>query len=78
MNFIIHNQIDDKEVKTVLRNDEYGGDDDGSWVALAPAPAAPACLAGSPLPQGSVFSCPPSSPPQQGSSHSGSLNIRFS
>ena len=56
MNFIIHNQIDDKEVKTVLRNDEYGGDDDGSWVALAPAPAVAACLAGTPPLQGSVFS----------------------
>ena len=36
MNIIIHYQIDDEEVKSVLRNDEYGGDDDWSWVALAP------------------------------------------
>ena len=39
VNFIIHYEIDDEEVKTVLRADEYGGDEDMSWVLLAEAVA---------------------------------------
>jgi hypothetical protein len=35
VNFIIHYEIDDEEAKTVLRADEYGGDEDMSWVLLA-------------------------------------------
>ena len=39
VNFIIHYEIDDEEVKMVLRADEYGGDEDMLWVLLAEAVA---------------------------------------
>ena len=34
VNFHIYYEIDEDEVKTVLRADEYDGDVDGSWVLL--------------------------------------------
>ena len=34
MNFIIFYDIDGEDTKTVLRLDEYGGEDEGSWVLL--------------------------------------------
>ena len=34
VNFYIYYEIDEDEVKTVLRADEYDGDGDGSWVLL--------------------------------------------
>ena len=34
VNFHINYEIDEDEVKTVLRADEYDGDGDGSWVLL--------------------------------------------
>ena len=34
VNFIIFYDIDGEETKTVLRLDEYGGEDEGSWVLL--------------------------------------------
>ena len=34
VNFNIFYEIDGQEVKTVLRRDEYGGDDDCAWVLL--------------------------------------------
>ena len=34
VNFIIYYEIDDEEVKTVLRAADYGGDEDGAWVLL--------------------------------------------
>ena len=34
-------EIDDEEVGSVLRIDEYGGDEDFSWVLLDPADEAP-------------------------------------
>ena len=34
VNFHIYYEIDEDEVKTVLRADEYDGDGDGSWVLL--------------------------------------------
>ena len=37
VNFFIHYEIDDETIKTVLRLDEYDGDDDGSWVLLEAA-----------------------------------------
>ena len=37
VNFIIYYEIDDQEIKTVLRAEEYGGDDYMSWVLLAAA-----------------------------------------
>ena len=36
VNFHIYYEIDEDEVKTVLRADEYDGDVDGSWVLLEP------------------------------------------
>ena len=33
VNFHIYYEIDEDEVKTVLRADEYDGDSDGSWGA---------------------------------------------
>ena len=43
VNFIIHYEIDDEDVKTVLRMDVYDGDDEGTWVLLEPVePAAQA------------------------------------
>ena len=36
VNFHIYYEIDEHEVKTVLRADEYDGDVDGSWVLLEP------------------------------------------
>ena len=53
VNFIIYYEIDEEEVKTVLRAADYGGDEDGAWVlleAVEPAaellPAADAAAAG--------------------------------
>lgn len=37
-------EIDDQEVKTVLRSTEYGGDGDGAWVLLEPTEPAAAEL----------------------------------
>ena len=34
VNFYIHYEIDDQEVKTVLRLSEYGGHDEMAWVLL--------------------------------------------
>ena len=34
VNFLVHYEIDRETVKTVLRLDEYNGDDDMSWVLL--------------------------------------------
>ena len=42
-NFYIGYGVDDDEVATVLRLDEYGGEDEGSWLLLEPA--APAAAA---------------------------------
>ena len=42
-NFNIYYDIDDEEVGTVLRANEYDGDEEGSWVLLAPID----CAAGS-------------------------------
>ena len=39
-NFNIFYEIDGEEVGSVLRADEYGGDDDFSWVLLEPAEGA--------------------------------------
>ena len=36
VNFLIFYDIDDEEVKTVLRAAEHGGDEDGAWVLLEP------------------------------------------
>ena len=33
-NFIVYYEIDDEEVKTVLRAAEHGGDEDSAWVLL--------------------------------------------
>ena len=53
VNFIIYYEIDDEEVKTVLRAAEHGGDEDGAWVLLEPveqmeptAPVEPVAAAG--------------------------------
>ena len=46
MNFSIHYEIDDETVKTVLGGDEYGGDEDYSWVLLEAVEAPPAAVAG--------------------------------
>ena len=43
-NFNIYYEIDEEEVSTALRADEYGGDEDFSWVLLE-AVAAPAATA---------------------------------
>jgi hypothetical protein len=40
VNFIIYYEIDDDEVKTVLRAAEHGGDEDGAWVLLEPVESA--------------------------------------
>ena len=41
VNFIIYYEIDEEEVKTVLRSTEHGGDGEGAWVLLEPVePAA--------------------------------------
>lgn len=37
VNFIIYYEIDQEEIKTVLRMEEYGGDADSSWVLLQAA-----------------------------------------
>ena len=34
VNFLIYYEIDQQTAKTVLRLDEYNGDQDGSWVLL--------------------------------------------
>ena len=34
VNFLIHYEIDQQTVKTVLRLDEYNGDEDAAWVLL--------------------------------------------
>jgi len=34
INFIIYYAIDGEDTKTVLRMDEYGGDEAGAWVLL--------------------------------------------
>ena len=34
LNFIIYYEIDNEEVKTGLRAEEHGGDDEKSWVLL--------------------------------------------
>ena len=39
-NFNIFYEIDGEEVGSVLRADEYGGDEDFSWVLLEPAEGA--------------------------------------
>ena len=46
-NFNIYYKIDEEEVSTALRGDEYGGDEDFSWVLLeaSEAVAAPAATA---------------------------------
>ena len=36
-NFSIYYDIDDETIETVLRLDEYGGDEEMSWVLLEPA-----------------------------------------
>ena len=36
VNFINYYEIDDEEVKTVLRAAEHGGEEDGAWVLLEP------------------------------------------
>ena len=33
-------EIDDEEVKTVLRAAEHGAEEDGAWILLEPQPAA--------------------------------------
>jgi hypothetical protein len=40
VNFIIHYDIDDEDVKTVLHVDMYNGDDEGAWVLLEQVEAA--------------------------------------
>ena len=44
-NFNIYYEIDGEEVGTALRADEYGGDEDFSWVMLEPVAAASAAAA---------------------------------
>jgi hypothetical protein len=39
-NFIVYYDIDEEEVKTVLRASEHGGDEEGAWVLLEAEPAA--------------------------------------
>ena len=34
VNFFIHYEIDQQKAKTVLRLNEYNGDEDGAWVLL--------------------------------------------
>ena len=34
VNFLIHYEIDQQKAKTVLRLNEYNGDEDGAWVLL--------------------------------------------
>ena len=51
INFIIHYEIDGEDTKTVLRMDEYGGDEAGAWVLLA-AQAPPAVQPGAAGPSG--------------------------
>ena len=41
VNFVVFYELDQETAKTVLRLDEYGGDEDGAWVLLAE------CTAGS-------------------------------
>ena len=38
--FIVYYEIDDEEVKTVLRAAEHGAEEDGAWILLEPQPAA--------------------------------------
>ena len=40
VNFIVYYEIDDEEVKTVLRAAEHGAEEDGAWILLEPQPAA--------------------------------------
>ena len=47
LNFIIYYEIDNEEVKTVLRAEEHGGDDEMSWVLLDQAENEAAGSAGS-------------------------------
>jgi len=35
-NFYIHYEVDDDEVPTALSLDDYGGDDESSWLLLEP------------------------------------------
>ena len=44
-NFNIYYEIDGEEVGTALRADEYGGDEEFSWVMLEPVAAASAAAA---------------------------------
>ena len=34
VNFVVFYELDQETAKTVLRLDEYGGDEDGAWVLL--------------------------------------------
>lgn len=34
VNFVVYYDLDQETAKTVLRLDEYGGEEDGSWVLL--------------------------------------------
>jgi U3 small nucleolar RNA-associated protein 14 len=36
VNFLIYYEIDEQTVKTALRLDDYGGDEDASWLLLDP------------------------------------------
>ena len=36
-NFYVHYEVDDDEVATVLSLEDYGGDDECSWLLLEPA-----------------------------------------
>ena len=38
VNFFIHYDIDDDTIKTVLRLDEYDGNEEGSWVLRVALP----------------------------------------
>jgi len=39
VNFIIHYEIDDEDIKTVLRVEEYGDNGECGWVLLEPVAA---------------------------------------
>ena len=38
-NFYVHYEVDDDEVATALSLNEYGGDDESSWLLLEPVAA---------------------------------------